>query len=75
MQNASFGLVFAAATHANPRHAVKTQIEPKNISQYKKTAKKNEKCSNGPNDALFDRLGSFLPPPPTQTLVVLSKHK
>jgi hypothetical protein len=47
-QNTSFGLVLAAAAHPNPRRAVKTQIEPKNMSQYKKkTAKKKRKPSFG----------------------------
>jgi hypothetical protein len=52
-QNTSFGLVLAAAAHPNPRRAVKTQIEPKNISQYKKKRrKKKENRRLGPISSL-----------------------
>ena len=67
-QNASFGLDLAAATHPNPRHAVKTQIEPENISQYKKTAKKKETCTDGPNDTkrvVWARSRHHHPPKPS----------
>jgi hypothetical protein len=62
-QNASFGLVLAAATHPNPRRAVKTQIEPKTSVSTKKNSEKKIKPSFGADlvIATHDPLGEGNP--------------